>query len=99
MMKKSVTDSNHSGILELTDSIIFAIRENNELQAMNDAEKIFDEGLPFFIDDHLQQWKYMLVRAHSLIMEITRRGANGSFITKTIEKYLDAYRLLTGKEL
>ena len=87
-MKKSVSENDQYTILDLTDSILFALRENNQLQAMNAVQKIIDQGIPYYIDDHLVEWKFFLVRIQSLIMEVLRHGNTGSFVAKNIEKYL-----------
>ena len=66
--------------------ILFAVRENNELQAMEAAREQIEAGIPGILDDEVEEWRFFLVR---LLTELALLISFGNAPTKYLEKRVE----------
>ena len=61
-------ENNELSSEKLTDRILFAVREGNELKAKEAALQLVENGVPGFLENELLEWQFYLVRILTLLV-------------------------------
>ena len=81
--KARYTDETEQASYRQTDKILFAVKEGNLVQAREAALAYIESGIPGYLKDPLTEWKFMLVRMMTLLVEVITRSTS---VTQYLEK-------------